>query len=138
MATPEALTRQHIAAGEVVCRGLEAAILFELRTAHDTLVVDGAWLLPAWVAGLRVPDVEVQVHAAIIHEPDAAEVKRAMRARTPAPATLPHQRTNAAVSALYGDWLRAEALAHNLPVVAARPRETLQARVAAALGISRQ
>ena len=38
------------------------------------------------------------------------------------------------MAALYGDWLRDEAVTHGLPVVAARPRETLLARVAGALG----
>jgi 2-phosphoglycerate kinase len=132
--TAEALVEQHIAASEVVCRAMTAAIFFELRTTCDALIVDGSWLLPAWMAGLAFPGLSVEVRPVLIHEPDQLEVKAAMRARSPFPATLPRQELGARVSALYGDWLRHEAADRGIPVVAARPRESLAERVAAALG----
>ncbi|MGH2608045.1 MAG: AAA family ATPase [Tepidiformaceae bacterium] len=152
----DAIVTQHIAASRIVCRGLERAIAFELRATYDTLVVDGAWLDPAWMASLRFlrdesdgqvrslasfdPDVEVDARCVVIHEPAAGEVKRAMRQRWSTisgqvRATLPRERLGAEVSWLYGNWLRDEAAEHGLPIITARPRETLHERSRTALDI---
>ena len=133
--SPEQLLNQHVWASAAICPALKAAIFFELRTTYDTLVVDGAWLLPSWMATLRFDDLEVDVRSVILNEPDGLEVKRAMLARSGVEATLPRQRLGGLVSSMYGDWLRDEAAAHGVPVVEARPRETLLARVKVALGV---
>lgn len=138
--SPEELMRQHVAGSEVVCRGLGPAIQFELLNASDTLVVDGAWLLPAWIAALRFEHVEPQIRPVFLYEAEEVEAERAMRERWsrvagPLAETLPRQRLGARVSWLYGNWLRDEALAHGLPVIPARPREDLRRRVRAALGL---
>jgi hypothetical protein len=92
------------------------------------------------MASLRFEDVATETRGVLLHEPDADEVKRAMRTRWsavagPLPETLPRQRTGAQVSWLYGSFLHDQALAHNIPIVPARPRETLRRRVREALGI---
>ena len=138
--SPEDLVCQHAAGSAVVCRALQPAIEFELLSAADTLVVDGAWLLPAWIASLRFERIEPETHAVLIHERDEAETKGAMRERWsrvagPLPETLPRQRLGARVSWLYGNWLRDQALAHSIPVLDARPRESLRRRLLESLGI---
>ncbi len=154
--SPEELVRQHVAASAVVCRALAPAIAFEMRTTYDTLVVDGSWLDPAWISALAFaqesvdgevrglasfdPGEPVEVRGVVIHEADADEVKRAMRMRWsaiagPLPQTLPRQRLGAQVAWRYGNWLRDEALAHRIPVIGARPRESLRGRLRAALGL---
>ena len=131
-APPEELRDQHIAASRFICRTLPKAFEAEL-TFHRTVVADGAWLLPEFVSALELPGLEVRKHAVYIHEPEAVEVKHAMRRRRGLPVTASWQRGGAAAWALHGDWLAAEAEKYGIPVVRARPRATLTERVWAAL-----
>ena len=48
----------HIRAAEKVCSVLPTVLPLELQ-AHEALVVDGAWLVPSFVAGLSLPDCEI-------------------------------------------------------------------------------
>ena len=127
--SPDELVTQHMAAAEVICRALPPVLEFELQT-HDTLVCDGVWLLPSFAAGLS-PD-GIAVRFVLIHEPEAHEVKRAMRSRSTRPATTSWQARGAEMSWLFGNHLQSQAIEFGLPVVAARPRETLLHRVLAA------
>ncbi len=128
--TADELCAQHIAASRFICDALPAAIDHQ-RSTHRTLVVDGAWLVPAFVADIKRSDSAAD--GVFIHEPEAAEVKQAMKTRRGVSTTLPWQRRGAAAWWRYGEWLAAEARSAGLPIVAARPRETLQERVRAAL-----
>ena len=134
-ARPEDLRDQHIAASRFICRTLPKAFAAELLF-HETVVADGAWLLPEFVASLVIPEMEVRTRAVFIHEPDAVEVKNTMRRRRGLPVTASWQRGGAAAWALHGDWLAVEAERYCILVVAARPRETLTDRVMAALALA--
>ena len=133
-ARPEDLRDQHIAASRFICRTLPKAFAAELLF-HETVVADGAWLLPEFVASLAIPEMEVRTRAVFIHEADATEVKNTMRRRRGLPVTASWQRGGAAAWALHGDWLAAEAKRFGIPAVSARPRETLTARVMAGLAL---
>jgi 2-phosphoglycerate kinase len=120
------------AAAESICAILPRVLDFEIR-AYDRVIADGAWLLPEFMAGLQLP--ETTIRAAIIYEPEAAEVKRAMRSRSSTAATSPWQAALAEMSWLYGNWLEAKSARFGIPVVAARPRGSLVHRVATSLGL---
>jgi hypothetical protein len=51
----EAILAALVAAAKTVCRVLPEVFAFELTT-HGVLVVDGAWLVPSFVAGLALDD----------------------------------------------------------------------------------
>lgn len=128
----DALVDAHTTACELVCGVLPDVLSFELR-AHRTLVADGAWLTPAFMASFRPSGVDVS--AVVIHEPEQAEVLRAMRGRSPFPSTMPWQRRGAEVSWRLGNVLAARARELDVPVVSARPRAELLASVKNALEI---
>lgn len=130
--TAEVLVDAHIAASEAVCRAISGPLRFELQT-HGTVIADGAWLLPEYIAGLTLEDTEVK--AAVLHEPDAAEVQTAMLSRRERKMTAPWHDLGAKVSWLYGNWLAREAERYRIPVVAARPRETVLPRLKDALHV---
>ena len=120
------LLEQHIAASRRICTWLPRALEFELLT-HQTLIVDGAWLLPEFLASFALDDVEVS--RAIIHEADREALQAAMAARTGLKMVASHHEAGARLSWEYGNWLEAEAKQWRIPVVAARPRETLLDRL---------
>lgn len=129
----ELLVAAHVEASRQVCGALPRILQFELQT-HDTLVADGAWLLPEFVAGLCLEDIEVR--GAVLHEPDPHEVRAAMDSRRGLKMVAPWHERSARASWAYGQWLASEAARCRIPVVAARPRATLLERTCAALGIS--
>lgn len=124
----EELVARHVEASRLVCKMLPRALQFELQT-HETLVADGAWLLPEFVATLTFEDAAVA--AVFIHEPEFEEVRRTMDARREVKMVAPWHERSAHVSWSYGNYLADEAVRLGLPVVSARPRETLLARVRA-------
>ncbi len=132
--SPGDLLKQHIAVSRRICTWLPRAIEFELLT-HRTLIVDGAWLLPEFLAGFALDGVEVS--SAIIHEADREALQAAMRARSGLKMVAPHHDAGARLSWEYGNWLAAEAEPVGVPVVTARPRETLLDRLRDALEFSR-
>ncbi len=131
--TPERLANDHRAAAVFVCEALPPAIGLMLET-HSTLVVEGAWLLPSFMAAFEFPNTRID--RVVIHEAEAREVILAMKHRHGVTATLPFQRAGAPAWWRYGNQFAEEALGLGIRVVAARPRETLPERVrAAALGV---
>jgi 2-phosphoglycerate kinase len=126
----DALVDAHATACELVCGVLADVLAFELR-AHGALVADGAWLTPAFMASYRPSGVEVS--AVVIHEPEQAQVLRAMRGRSPFPSTMRWQRHGAEVSWRLGNLMASQAHALAIPVVPARPRSELLASVKKAL-----
>jgi len=129
----EAIVEHHIETSRFVCRALPGALEFELQS-HETLVADGSWILPGFVAGLSMPGATVS--AMLIHEPDIHEVRIAMDSRKETKMVAPWDARSVEVSWRYGNWLASEATKHRLPVVLARPRETLLERARAILGAS--
>jgi len=130
--SPEALLAAQVRASEYVCSALPRALQFELQT-HETVIADGAWLLPKFVSALQLPGVRIA--GVYLHESDAVAVKTSMRSRSSLPMTAPWQAEGARVSWRYGNWLAQEAEQLRIPVVAALPRETLLSRVKTTLAV---
>lgn len=126
----DAVLAAHIAASNAVCCGLPTVFELELQ-AHERLVADGAWLLPAWVRELELPDTEIHV-VYVVHRTEA-DVEAALIARRDGlPLRDRHRLMNRRIFQ-YGVWLNHQAQAYNLPVVEALPFETLPVRALAAL-----
>ena len=122
----------HVAAAEKVCSVLPTVLAFELQ-AHEVLVVDGAWLLPSFVAGLSLPDC--QVAGVYVAHTDESGVAEALAPRLDGrPPEERHRRTNRRIHE-YGVWLAVQARAHSLPVVEALPFDTLLSRVKSVLSL---
>lgn len=128
----ELLVAAHIEASQAICAVLPRALEFDLRN-HSTVVADGAWLLPEFMANLRLDGVTVR--AAILHEADPADVRAAMDSRRAVNVVAPWHERSALASWAYGNWLAEEARRVGIPVVAAQPRESLVARLRAALDV---
>lgn len=129
----ELLVAAHVQASRIVCAALPRVLQFELQT-HDTLVADGAWLLPEFLAGLAINGVTVR--SAVLHEEDPIAVQAAMDSRREMKMVAPRHERSARASSAYGEWLAGEADRFHVPLVAARPRSTLFPRLMAALGIA--
>jgi len=107
------------------------------------LVIEGDNVLPVLARQRRFPDVKIfgglefpnVARALFLVEPDEGAILTNMRRRGRGFENLtpPEQRTQAWASWLYGQWLRREAQALDLPVVPPRPWDTLIARILAVL-----
>jgi 2-phosphoglycerate kinase len=78
----------HVAASDEVCRALPAVLALELE-AHERLVVDGAWLLPSFVAELELPDTDVR--AVYVVQRTEADVEAALLTSTRATTRQGHR-----------------------------------------------
>jgi 2-phosphoglycerate kinase len=122
----------HVAAAEKVCSVLPTVLPLELQT-HQTLIVDGAWLVPSFVAALSLPDCAVS--AVYVTHADESGVAEALAPRLEGRSPEErHHRMNRRIHQ-YGAWLADQARAHGLPVVEALPFDTLLHRAKGALSI---
>jgi 2-phosphoglycerate kinase len=128
----EAILAAHIAAAEAVCHVLPEVFAFELAT-HGVLVVDGAWLMPSFVAGLALDDTDIAAIYLQHTSPDGVATALAPRLAGRARQAR-HVRMDRRIWQ-YGGWLAAEARRHGFPVLDPLPFETLDARVVYALGV---
>jgi 2-phosphoglycerate kinase len=131
----DTLLPHHVAASATVCAALPHALAFELQT-HPIVVADGAWLLPDFVSGLELADVNIT--SVFLHESDHGELERAMSSRRDVAMVAPWHAESVRLAWLYGNWLADEARAASLPVVASRPYETAPDRVLAVAGLPPQ
>lgn len=131
--TDEQVLAGHIRAAEKVCSVLPTVLPLELQ-AHEALVVDGAWLVPSFVAGLSLSDCEVSaVYVTHTDESGVAETLASrLGGRRPEER---HLRMNRRIHQ-YGAWLTEQARAHGLPVVEALPFDTLLHRARAVLSLT--
>jgi len=124
----EEVLAAHLVASEAVCEVLPEVLAFELDT-HDVLVADGAWLLPSFVAGLRLPDTVVR--CVFLQHADVDGVADALAPRLGGhPPQERHVRMNRLIWR-YGVWVCEQALAHDLPVLDPLPFVTLTNRARA-------
>jgi 2-phosphoglycerate kinase len=121
----------HVAASGEVCRALPTVLPLELQ-AHERLVVDGAWLLPSFVVGLSLPDVDVRA-VYLVHGSEADVEAALIPRRDGLPLEDRHRLMNRRIFQ-YGAWLADEARSKGLPVVEALPFESLLDRARVALG----
>jgi 2-phosphoglycerate kinase len=125
----EHLLALHIETAQAVSRALGAVLDHYVATRH-TAVIEGAWIAPEAAAGwLESDGVSDQLKAVFIYEEDLEAVGEAMMSRSERTAPSHRQAILARMSWLYGRWLRDEATRLGLPVVPARPRETLLERI---------
>lgn len=121
----EQLRDRLIAVARMVSRGLEVVI--DNHVAHaGPLIVEGDGILPSLA---RRPGV----WAIFLHERDEAEIARNMseRGRGFGERSPKVRATQVRLNFIFGNWLREEAKNEGVPVIAARPRETIFARVLA-------
>jgi len=126
------LLEQQIACSRYICSWLPRLLEVELQV-HPTLVVDGAWLLPEFAHALHLDGVDVR--AAYLHEEDLAALRSTLDARRFVQKEATWHGRAAENAWVTGNYLAAEAERLGLPVVPARPRETLLERVRAALNV---
>ena len=111
--------------------GLEAVVANHLE-ASTPVVLEGDFILPALAAQARFSGQANggRVRGAFLHEPDEQQLVANYRSREPERGP---QVKRAHVSWLHGLWLRQEAERHGLPVVLARPWDTVFERLIAAV-----
>ena len=114
-----------------LCHGLEGVIANHLE-ADSPVILEGDFILPELAARqtfLGQPN-RGRVRGLLLHEPDEQQLLANYLRREPAAGPQPKR---AAVSGRHGLWLKAEAERHGLPVIPARPWNTLAGRALAAL-----
>jgi 2-phosphoglycerate kinase len=120
----------NIRAAEKVSSVLPTVLPLELQ-AHEALVVDGAWLVPSFVAGLSLPACEISA-VYVTHTDESGVVETlASRLMGRSPEER-HLRMNRRIHQ-YGTWLTEQARAQGIPVVESLPFETLNSRAKSAL-----
>jgi 2-phosphoglycerate kinase len=130
MQGPEFLCERHIEAALAMTPAIDALLDREITEGHR-LVFQSAWLTPEGAARRRRASPDTR--AAFIHEPEESEVLATMVRRQRRESPSERQLRLAPMAWRYGNWLRAGAEKHGLPVVEARPRETLVDRIVEAI-----
>ncbi|MBA3947506.1 MAG: hypothetical protein H0X37_23475 [Herpetosiphonaceae bacterium] len=129
--TAEAIMKQGLSVLEVMAPGLEAVIANHLES-RTPIVLEGDYINPALAAQTTfagIPNAG-QVRALFLHEADEQQLLENFLQREPEHGP---QMKRARVSWLYGQWLKQEAERYDLPVIAARPWDTLFDRMLAVL-----
>jgi 2-phosphoglycerate kinase len=104
------------------------AVIQHYGSTASSVVIEGAWLLPGFAAAL-----DDGIATLFIHEPEPAHVLAAMMTRGRWLDPTDRQRQIAQGSWSYGNWLAGECRRLGVPLVEARPRETLVDRMLAAI-----
>lgn len=126
---PGDLARLHIREAEMLAPAMEAFIDKECHESNR-FVFHAAWIKPDFAA--RKCTASERIRAVFIDEPDAGNIMQAVLSRSGRKEPDHRQITMVEVARLYGIWLRGGAERLGLPIVAARPYETLDERVLAA------
>lgn len=145
--TPEAIRDGLIAVSEAMVKALAIVIAHHTVVAGSgRVVIEGDNLLPRMMAARRFPELKYffsglvlttdEVRSVFLYEPDKAAILANMheRGRGFGALTAAEQQTAARASWLHGQWLRAQCREHGLPVVFARPRDTVIARILQTIG----
>ncbi len=126
----EHLCERHIRTAEAISQALDP-VIEHLLWEQQPVVVEGAWVTPA--AARRWARRYDSLPAVFLHEPVVKEVLAAMLARSGQRRPTRKKSVLSEVCWLFGNWVREQAEAEGLPVVRARPHETLAERVLAAV-----
>lgn len=120
-----------VAQSEALSPGLEGVIANHLETSTP-VVLEGDFIHPTLAAQLSFSGQPSggRVRAAFLHEPDEQQLLANYFAREPEAGP---QAKRAQVSWRHGLWLKQEAERHGLPVVPARPWDTVLERLIAAV-----
>lgn len=117
--------------GYAMAPGLEAVIANHLES-QTPVVLEGDFIHPALAAQSYFGDMANagQVRAVFLYEDDEAQIVANFLQREPESGP---QKTRARVSWLYGRWLAQEAARVGVPMVVARPWDTVFERILATL-----
>ncbi|HLI68896.1 MAG TPA: isopentenyl transferase family protein [Ktedonobacteraceae bacterium] len=136
---PEALCDGFITVGKAMMRPLSVAIAHHVFVqSAGPVIIEGDSILPALAARrdfsnihFTPAQVTTEVRSVFIIESDEKVLLNNihMQGRGFGKNSIKEQETFASACWLYGHWLRRQADHYNLPVVEARPRETLVERV---------
>ena len=126
---PEYLCERHINGSEAMTPAIEAFLDRELKEGHN-LLFEGAWMTPEMAARRMKADCAA---VAFIHEDEETEVLAAMVRRQGFESPSERQLKLAPMAWRYGNWLKEGAERLGLPLVAARPRDTLVERIIGAI-----
>jgi 2-phosphoglycerate kinase len=128
---PEDILRIHLAVADSLAPALAAVVANHLET--DTpVIIEGDYLTPAFAArqAFREERADGRVASLILHEPDVDQLVANFSGRE----SGGEQRGRARVSALYSEWLAAEAARSGVLMMPSRPWSSLQRRVLAVIG----
>jgi 2-phosphoglycerate kinase len=131
---PAGILELHLAVVAALEPALAAVVANHLST--DTpVVIEGDYLVPSFAARTEFAGVAAdgRVASLFLHESDETQLIANFAGREPADG---EQRGRARVSALYAEWLAAEAARHGAPLIPARPWSSLERRALAALSRS--
>ena len=125
------IMEQGLEVGQAMAPGLEAVIANHLEE-RTPVVLEGDFLHPALAAQASFAGQpnDGRVRAIFLYEADEQQLLANFLQREPASGP---QTTRARVSWLYGQWLKHEAERYGLPVVPARPWDTVFERIIAAV-----
>ena len=125
------IMEQGLAVGQMMAVGLEAVIANHLET-QTPVVLEGDFIQPSLAAQKSFAGLanDGRVRAIFLYEADEQQLLTNFLQREPDSGL---QSTRARVSWLYGQWLKQEAERYGLPVLPARPWDTLFERIIAAL-----
>lgn len=125
------IMEQGLAVGQVMAVGLEAVIANHLES-ETPVVLEGDFIHPSLAAQKSFAGLanDGRVRAIFLYEADERQLLTNFLQREPESGL---QSTRARVSLLYGQWLKQEAERYGLPVLPARPWDTLFERIVAAL-----
>ncbi len=136
---PERLRDGLIAVGEVMAPAIEIVIANHVDSPAP-LVIEGDGILPSLCSRPLVRDRITGGHVRMVCvvEPDETVIFANMLARSRGIAGVPEAdlRAEARSKWLFGEWLAREASQHAVPLVAARPWDTLPERIVAAASAS--
>jgi 2-phosphoglycerate kinase len=120
-----------LAVGQVMAVGLEAVIANHLES-QTPVVLEGDFIHPSLAAQKSFAGLvnDGRVRAIFLYEMDEQQLLTNFLQREPDSGL---QSTRARVSWLYGQWLKEEAERYGLPVLLARPWDTLFERIMAVL-----
>jgi 2-phosphoglycerate kinase len=131
------LLRRKRAIADIVSASLEFVLAHHLET-DDRIVVEGVWITPEFAARAMYAGSSGGAgrrRAVFVLEDEATRIRDAMvdRGRGFQEWDPKDRAAMAAMQARYSRWLRAEATAHSLPIVPARPLGHLAERVLAVI-----
>jgi len=128
---PEHLLKIHIEEAKAMTPALEAFINWEMKEGNR-FILQGAWFTPELAA--RRCAASDEVRSVFLDEPLESDIMASMLERSKRTEPDARQLIVARVGWLYGNWIREQAQQHGVPIVNARPRETLVDRIIAAAG----
>jgi 2-phosphoglycerate kinase len=125
------IMEQGLDVGRVMVPGLEAVIANHLET-ETPVMLEGDFIHPALAAQTTFSGQpnDGRVRAVFLYEPDEQQLVTNFSRREP---DRGQQTKRAQVSWLYGQWLKHEAARYGLPILPARPWDTVFDRIIAAI-----